>query len=120
MARKKYKKDAGAALPATFKPRFWNEADGRYGVVRVIRSKYEELKADTAADCFQKDMLCQRAVFIAVQLETMETNAIEGGEFELAKYTQCVNALVGLLKALGLKKQVSDVVDLKSYVEANS
>lgn len=117
MAKKRYKSEQ-VAIDTTFKPKFWDEADGRYGVVREIRKRYEALKQDTNANSFQKDLICQRATFIAIQLETMESNAIDSGQLEVGVYTQCVNALVGLLKSLGLEKQMKEaIVDLKSYVE---
>lgn len=107
-----------ATLPATFRPAFWSEADNRLATVREIRRRVDELKSDTGAASAQKRTLCERAVFLALQLETQERQAVEEGKFDLGVYTQGVNALVGVLKSLGLEK-VAKPVDgtLASYVK---
>lgn len=107
-----------AKVPKTFTPRFWDELDGRYGIAKEIRRRYEVLRADAGGDLStQRDMLCQRAVFIGVCLETLETEAAETGEFDAGVYTQMSNALLGLLKALGLDRQVKKATDLRAYLE---
>jgi hypothetical protein len=102
-------------LPARFSPRFWAEADQRCAVVREIRRRYATLREDTGTESVQKDILCQRATFIAIQLETMECEAMETGKIDVGVYTQGVNALLGLLKALGLEKQLKKTLDLAAY-----
>ena len=77
------------------------------------------LKQDIQADSYQKDLLCQRAIFISVQLETMELLAAEKGNFNAGVYTQMVNALLGLLKSLGLERRAKTVVNLKTYIKSN-
>lgn len=104
-------------LPERFIPQFWDEADGRCAVIKEIRNRYKVLKQDTQADSYQKDMLCQRIIFISVQLETMERLAAEKGEFNAGVYTQMVNTLVGLLKSLGLERRAKKTVNLQAYVE---
>jgi hypothetical protein len=106
------------ALPATFKPRFWVDADQRCAVVRLIKRRCAQLKEDTGADCVQKELLCQRAAFVTILLETMEVKAAENGEsFDLGAYVQACNGLVGLLKSLGLEKKLKAVGDLKTYLD---
>lgn len=107
-------------LPARFKPHFLEDADGRIATVKELRRRIELLKTDTASDSYQKDILCERAVFIACQLETQERAAIEGGEFHAGTYTQMVNALVGLLRSLGLRRQAKEVESLESYAAKKS
>jgi hypothetical protein len=103
-----------------FVPAFWSEADGRSTIVREIRRRVDVLVADCGADSEQKRCLCQRAVFIALQLETMERTATEKGRLDLGVYTQASNALLGLLKALGLDRKAKGVHDLKSYVNGRN
>lgn len=107
-------------LPARFVPQFWDECDGRIAVVREIRRRVDLLKTDTASDSYQKDMLCERVVFICCQLETQERAAIEKGQFDAGRYTQMVNALVGLLRSLGLERKAKKLDDLQSYVRSKS
>ncbi|WP_143543817.1 hypothetical protein [Rhodopirellula sp. MGV] len=68
-------------------------------------------------DSFQQEILARRAVFIAVQLETMEANALDGKPIDLGTYTQGVNALSGLLAKLGLKRAMRKTTDLSSYLQ---
>ena len=104
------------AVPDTFVPRFWTGLDGRCGVAKEIRRRYEELRQDTGADSHQRDTLCQRAVFMGVQLETMECEAAESGKFDPGVYTQMCNSLLGLLRALGLDRHVPAAGGLQAYL----
>lgn len=103
-------------ITATFKPKFWDELDGRTGIAQTIRERYELLKADAGATSTQRDILCQRAVFMCVCLETMECEALATGKFDAGVHTQMSNALLGLLKALGLDRRVKKVGDLGDYI----
>lgn len=103
-------------IQTTFKPMFWDDLDGRTGVAQQIRTRYETLKADTGAKSVQRDILCQRAVFMCVCLETMECEALATGKFDAGVHTQMSNALLGLLKALGLDRHVKKAGGLKDYI----
>jgi len=107
-------------LSTTFVPRFWEHADSRLAIVKVIKERYEDLKADTGADSVQKQLLCQRAVFLSVWLETVERRAIEDLQFAAGEYTQACNALSGLLSKLGLNKVSKRVGNLREYVRGTA
>jgi hypothetical protein len=104
-------------LPIVFEPHLLQDADNRFGIIKEIKRRYRVLVEDAGADSYQKEVLCERAVFLAVRLETMERMAAETGEFDAGIYTNMTNTLIGLLKALGLEKQFKKTVDLKSYVK---
>ena len=104
-------------LPKTFTPKFWEAVDGRYAIAKEITRRYETLREDAGAESEQRDMLCQRAVFIGVCLETMECEAVAAGRFDAGVYTQMSNALLGLLKALGLNRHIKRAEDLRTYIE---
>ncbi len=108
-------------LPTTFEPLFWASCDRRITAVREIQKRYEQLKEDTGVDNTQRELLCQRAAFIAIRLETMEVEAVQEGRFDPGVYSNLNNTLLGLLKALGLeKKSQARTVDLKAYVKERS
>lgn len=107
------------SLPARFVPRFWSDADRRCAVVRQVEERVEALVADCGADSTQRRLLAERAAFIAIQLETAERGAIETGKLDAGSYVQACNALLGLLKALGLEKRVA-AQGLKAYVEGRA
>lgn len=105
-------------VPKTFDPKFISDLDHRHGVAKEIRRRFETLVADTGAESQQKEMLCRRAVFMGVCLETMEHEALSTGQFEsISVHTQMTNSLLGVLKALGLDRQVKNAHDLKSYIK---
>jgi len=104
------------ALPKKFTPRFWEAVDRRYAIAKEITRRYETLRQDTGAESAQRDMLCQRAVFMGVCLETMECEAVATSKFDAGVYTQMSNALLGLLKALGLDRHIKRAEDLRTYV----
>jgi hypothetical protein len=86
-------------------------------MVKKITTRYADLKDDCQADSVQKNILAQRATFIAIQLETQEMQALETGVFDSGRYTQMVNSLVGLLRCLGLERKAKQVCNLADYVE---
>lgn len=103
-------------IATTFKPMFWDDLDGRTGIAQTIRDRYAALRTDAGAESRQREILCQRAVFMCVCLETMECEALATGKFDAGVYTQMSNALLGLLKALGLDRRVKKVGALKDYI----
>ncbi len=105
-----------AKLPKTFTPRFIDDVDGRYAAAKELRSRYLALKADTGSESTQRDLLCRRAVFLSVLLETQECEAVETGKLDMGGYVQAVNSLQGLLKTLGLDKKVQQATDLRTYL----
>jgi hypothetical protein len=107
-------------LPATFEARFWELADQRNGMVKKIRRRIELLKEDSGCDSYQKELLIQRAVFLASVIETMEVKAVELGQLDVGSFTQAVNALSGLLSKLGLDKKFKKKIGLNAYLEDKS
>lgn len=106
-------------LPTMFEPRFLEEADGRRRIVRDLRKRVERLMEHAAVDSYQKELLARRAVFMAVQLETWETMAMEGQQIDFAVYTQGLNTLSGLLNKLGLERR-EDFDRLNEYMEGKA
>lgn len=117
--RSRLKGKQPARLPQKFTPQLLAHADGRYAVVKLLRRRLERLKKECGADSYQKELLCERAVFIALQLETLEAQASEGTPIEITVYTQMFNSLSGALSKLGLERNIKEVEDLRLYVEKN-
>jgi hypothetical protein len=114
--RRERKAKDPATLPAKWTPRCLETADQRQKVIKLIRKRLERLKEEAGCDSFQKELLAEQAIFIAVQLETMKVEALEGQPFDAGVFTQMVNCLSGLLSKLGLKRSATQVLDLDSYV----
>lgn len=120
MKRKTKEGQTEIELSDKFVPQFWENEDRRCAVVRNFIERYETLKTDCGADSYQKELLCQRATFVAIQLETMEVNATRTGKFEAGKYGNLTNTFLGLLKSLGLERQAKQVESLETYIVEKS
>ena len=116
MPRKRQPKPEVNQVPVTFEPKFWLKVDQRSVAAREIRRRFNKLKRDAKVNSAQKELLAERAVFLAVLLESQEVDAAKTGKIEQGRYVQGVNALIGILKALGLEKQIDKVINLKTYV----
>jgi hypothetical protein len=102
-----------------FAPKLFQNADGRYSVVKELRRRLEELQEDCGADSMQKRLLCENAIFIGAQLETMRVQASKGKEINLGSYTMMANSLQGLLSKLGLDKKLKpELNDLNGYLHS--
>jgi hypothetical protein len=110
-----------ATLPKKFKPQLFQNADGRYSVVKELRRRLAELQADCGADSMQKRLLCENAIFIAAQLETMRVRASQGHEINMGAYTQAANALSGMLSKIGLEKKCkAELNELNGYLQSKN
>jgi hypothetical protein len=99
-------------------PQFWEDQDQRTAAVKEIRRRLQRLCDDAGVTSYQQELLAQRAVFLSLQLETIEVNAERNGEFSPGTYSHLTNSLLGVLKALGLEKQAKPVGQLSNYLEA--
>jgi hypothetical protein len=112
---------AGGTLPTRFTPRFLEDADKRIAVIRGLHQRIDRLKKECNADSYQKELLVERAVFIASQLETNEVMALEGEKpLDVGSHIQATNCLIGLLKSLGLERKAKRVTSLKEYVKSHT
>jgi hypothetical protein len=100
-----------------FVPLFWDDADGRCASVKRIKRRLEALRKDANVDTTQKEILAQRATFLTLQLESMERRVAEGESIESGVYTQGLNTLLGILRALGLTpRRTAKAASLKEYL----
>lgn len=108
-------------LSKRFVPEFLDYADTRVKAIRILRENLAVLKEHADCDSFQKELIAKRATFLACRLETLEVQCATGNEdIELGVYTQMTNALVGLLKCLGLERQRKQVQSLETYVKTKT
>lgn len=107
-------------LVGPFAPKFLDELDQRFAAVQELRRRYQLLVDDVGEPSEAKKCLASRAVFIASQLETMEANALEGQEMALNSYVALVNTLIGILRQLGIERQVRTAGGLNAYMEARA
>lgn len=114
---KRQRKHKDIFVSRRFAPRFWETSDSRISVVKLIRRRVELLKAHAGGEeSIQRDLLCQRAAFVSLILETAEVEAAEGKGLDMSCYVSAVNCLQGLLRALGLEKRVKSAGGLQAYL----
>ncbi len=106
-------------IPAKFKPRFFEDSDGRIAVIRLIKKRVDLLREHCGGhESAQRDLLCQRLAFISVVLETQEVRCCEKGDLEnLGAYVQALNSMVGLIRLLGLERHIKKAGGLHQYLE---
>jgi len=97
------------AIERKFRPRFWDQLDGRLAVRKEIKRRYQEIAQDADVDTAMKDLLVQRIVFTSILLESQEIEALDEGRIQIGSYVQMVNALSGLLSKIGLERKVKDL-----------
>lgn len=115
-------------MPTALPPRyrggvFWN-LDRRSQVAREVIGQLGALVQDLGgleSLSSQQRMLCERAVFLHRRLIEHESAVLSGKDplMSVNEHVGATNALLGLLKGLGLKRQARDVGDLRSYLEAS-
>lgn len=125
MARRRRRALAPSTLP-TLLPARWEPAaawklDRRCLTAREVSAALAQLWSDLGgveALSAQQLVLCERAVFLRHQLVEHETAVLNGrpGTMEPGAHTQATNALLGLLKALGLERRARDALSLREYL----
>ena len=113
---KALKKAGPVKIPHKFVPMFWEDHVGASLVVKEIKHRVARLQEEAGADSYQKQMLCQIAVFIQIQLESMGVQSVLTGELERGIYTQMANSLSGLLSKLGLKRHEEEMGGVNAYL----
>lgn len=105
------------ALPAKYVPDFVEQLDGRTTLGKAIRSRVEQLEVDTQAISHAKRSLVRRAVWLEALCESQEQLLASGQAIDAGAYTQAVNALLGLLRTLGLERKQRPVKRLSEVLE---
>ena len=108
-------------LPARYRERFAWTLDRRCKAVREVAADLVTLWTDLGGFeslSTQERVLCERVTFIRRQLLRHESAVMSGGEptMTAGEHANATNTLVGLLKALGLKRRARDAGDLSSYL----
>lgn len=107
-------------VPDRFQGGWLTALDGRLSLARELRGRYRELTDDLGgldALSYQRRTLAERAVWLEYHLAQQEQSLAAGtGDFNPGQWTQACNALVGLLKTLGLDRKAADVPDLATYL----
>jgi len=94
-------------MPSQYEPGWIAKLDQRYTLGRAIKARLKASMTDLGGPeslSYQQRALCQRVVFMEGVLESHEAAFIRGRKIDTSSYVATINSLVGLLKALGLKR----------------
>ena len=94
--------------------------DGRLGLARELRQRFETLTNDLGGSdslSYAQRSLCERALWLEYWLATQEKDLANGGEFDIGKWVQAVNSLQGIFAKLGLKRMPKDVPSLQDWIK---
>ena len=96
--------------------------DGRLGLARELRQRFETLTNDLGGSdslSYAQRSLCERALWLEYWLATQEKNLAAGGEFDVGKWSQACNSLQGIFAKLGLKRAPKDHLDIDAWIKKN-
>ena len=99
-------------VPTKYTENFLADLDGRYTVARALKGRYLTLVADLGgfdALSYQQQSLCKRVIYLEAHIGTLEAELASNKTVNINAYTQMVNTLIGLLRAVGLERKTKDV-----------
>ena len=108
-------------LPASFRPNFMEEMDGRTAIARAVRERYEEIVTDQGGEANLsaiKRSLVRRIVWQEIMVESIEAEIAAGHPADMDALTKLSNSYVRLAKTIGLNRQARRVQRLRDIMSA--
>jgi hypothetical protein len=94
--------------------------DNRLAVVKRVRDRLATLLNDLGGAenlSYQEQVIAKRLVWLEALCEQVERQIAEGNtDADVGKYTQQINTIIGIGRALGLKRRAKDVPSLQDYL----
>ena len=110
------------SVPAKYSNGFLDNLDGRLGIARELRQRFEALTNDLGGSAnlsYAQRSLCERALFLEFWLARQEAALANGGKFEVGPWVQACNSLQGIFAKLGLKRAPKDHLDIDAWIKKN-
>ena len=108
------------SVPAKYGNGFLDNLDGRLGIARELRGRFEALTNDLGGSdnlSYAQRSLCERALFLEFWLARSEATLANGGKFEVGPWVQATNSLQGIFAKLGLKRVAREVPSVTEYIK---
>jgi hypothetical protein len=108
------------SVPAKYSTGFLENLDGRLGVARDLRQRFEALTGDLGGSdslSYAQRSLCERALFLEFWLARQEATLANGGKFEVGPWVQATNSLQGIFGKLGLRRVAKNVPSVTEFME---
>lgn len=105
--------------PRTFDPLWIQKADNRLVVIKMARERLSDLANDLGGDLsYQETVLARRLIWLELLAETIERDVSEGkADVDIGGYVQRINAIVGVIRLLGLKRRARKVPSLAKVLQ---
>jgi hypothetical protein len=108
------------AVALEFRRGWLDELDGRLGLARDLRARFDEIAADLGGIetlSYARRSLIERALWAEFWISRQERDLAEGREIDVGRYTQAVNSLQGLFSRIGLDRVAKRVPSLSEYLK---
>ncbi|RZU98780.1 hypothetical protein [Spiribacter vilamensis] len=106
-------------IPNQYRPGWLDSLDGRYGIARELRARFDEVCADLGgADrlSYMQRSLVERALWLEYWLSQQEQALAKGHTFDVSRWIQAANSLQGIYSRLGLDRQKREAPSLTDYL----
>lgn len=110
-----------ADIPAQYRPGWLDSLDGRYGIARELRARFDEVCSDLGgADrlSYMQRSLVERALWLEYWLSQQEQALAKGNDFDVSRWIQAANSLQGVYSRLGLERKTRDAPSLSDYLRS--
>lgn len=109
-----------ATLPEKYRPGFVDEIDRRTVLGRAVSERLAALETDQGgaeAMSHARKSLVRRAVWLEILVESHEVKFADGEGLDVGAYTQALNTLLGVYRALGVERRRKPVKGLRAALE---
>ena len=110
-------------LPERYRDNWLAEIDLRYAPARKATETLLELQealGGAAELSPQQRMLCERATWLHLRLQSMEAEYLAGAGLDTRDYVAMTSTLVSVLHRLGMKRATRRVPSLSEYLEGST
>jgi hypothetical protein len=106
----------------SFKPHNIEDLDGRFEGGKQVKQRYRQFRKESGSDSLAQDLLCRRAAFLSVFVESLEVEALTGHKFHSGNLFQAAKTLFAILKVLGIKDTTAlpQKTRLQQYLESKA
>jgi hypothetical protein len=109
------------SMPAKYEPDFERRIDKRTVVGAALLERLNAIQSDLGGAetlSHAKSSLCKRAVWLEAVVESHEQNLANQQTVDLGSYTQAINSLLGLYRAIGIERRQKPLRSLRDVMSA--